>query len=46
MRTGDPNTPALPQWSKYTEGNCETMILDDKCEVKNNPDKNGREALG
>jgi len=45
MRTGDPNTSALPHWPKYTEDNCETMILNDQCEVKNNPDKNGRESL-
>lgn len=46
MRTGDPNIAALPQWPKYSEANCETMILNDQCEVKNNPDKNGRESLG
>lgn len=46
MRTGDPNTALLPKWPKYTESNCETMILNDLCEVKNNPDKNGRESLG
>ena len=45
MRTGNPNTPALPQWPLYTEANCETMILDDKCEVKISPDKNGLAAL-
>ena len=46
MRIGDPNTPTLPQWPKYTEANGETMILDDHCEIKNNPDKNGLIALG
>ena len=46
MRTGDPNTALLPQWHKYTEAGCETMILNDLCEVKNNPDQNGRNALG
>jgi para-nitrobenzyl esterase len=45
MRTGDPNTSALPQWPKYTEAIGETMILDDQCEVKNSPDKNGLAAL-
>ena len=46
MRTGDPNTPALPQWPKYTEAIGETMILNDQCEVKNSPDRNGLAALG
>lgn len=45
MRTGDPNTSSLPQWPKYTEANGETMIFNDQCEVKNNPDKMGRDAL-
>ena len=45
MRTGDPNTPALPQWPQYTEAVGETMILNDQCEVKNSPDKNGLAAL-
>ena len=46
MRCGDPNTALLPHWNKYTETSCETMILNDHCELKNNPDRNGRGSLG
>ena len=46
MRTGNPNTPALPHWPQYTEAIGETMILNDQCEIKNSPDKNGLAALG
>ncbi|MBN1949925.1 MAG: carboxylesterase family protein, partial [Bacteroidales bacterium] len=46
MRTGDPNCAYLPQWPKYTNANGETMILDDTCEVKNDPDREARKSLG
>ena len=46
MRTGDPNNPSLPKWPPYTEAIGETMILNDQCEVKNSPDKNGLASLG
>ena len=45
MRTGDPNGDALPLWPKYTTENGETMILDDTCEVKNDPDREARKSL-
>ncbi len=45
MRTGDPNCNALPQWPEFTIENGETMILNDVCEVKNDPDREGREML-
>ncbi len=38
-RNGDPNNKELPNWPKYTEANGATMIFDNKCEVKSNPDK-------
>jgi para-nitrobenzyl esterase len=44
-RTGDPNGNQLPQWPRYTTANGETMILNDTCEVKNDPDKAARETL-
>jgi para-nitrobenzyl esterase len=44
-KTGNPNVPALPAWPQYTEAGGETLILDDICEVKNNPDAIGRAAL-
>ncbi|MFL5808185.1 MAG: carboxylesterase/lipase family protein [Flavisolibacter sp.] len=38
-RTGDPNVKKLPNWPAYTQQNGAVMIFDNKCEVKNNPDK-------
>ena len=38
-RTGNPNAKMLPTWPAYTQQNGATMIFDNKCEVKNNPDK-------
>jgi para-nitrobenzyl esterase len=37
--TGNPNTKGLPEWPKYTPEAGATMIFDNTCEVKNNPDK-------
>jgi para-nitrobenzyl esterase len=45
MKTGDPNCTSLPQWPSFSTENGETMILNDVCEVKNDPDKVGREML-
>lgn len=45
MRTGDPNTSQLPAWPMFTSENGETMILNDTCEVKNNPDGDARKVL-
>ena len=45
MRTGDPNCDALPQWPGYSTANGETMLLDDTCEVKNDPDREARKSL-
>jgi len=45
MKTGDPNEGGLPQWPKYTTANGETMILDDVCEVKNDPDRVARKLI-
>jgi para-nitrobenzyl esterase len=45
MRTGNPNGGGLPNWPKYSADNGETMILDDKCDVKNDPDREARKAL-
>ena len=46
MRKGDPNGGTLPTWPKYTEANGEVMILDNTCEVKNDPDREARKAFG
>jgi para-nitrobenzyl esterase len=45
MRTGDPNAKGLTPWARYTPARGETMILDDVCEVKNDPDREARKAL-
>ncbi len=46
VRTGDPNCNALPSWPKYTAESGEVMLLNDQCEVKNDPDREARKALG
>jgi len=46
MKTGAPKGVGLPDWPKYTMANGETMILDDTCEVKNDPDMEARKSLG
>jgi len=45
MKTGDPKGVGLPDWQKYTTANGETMILDDVCEIKNDPDREARKSL-
>lgn len=45
MRTGNPNGGSMPQWPAYTSSNGETMILDDNCVVKNDPDREARKAF-
>ncbi len=45
MATGDPNTESRPQWPAYTLENGETMILNDVCMVKNDPDREARELI-
>jgi para-nitrobenzyl esterase len=45
MRTGDPNGGGLPPWPRYTSEHGETMVLDDVSEVRNDPDREAREAL-
>jgi para-nitrobenzyl esterase len=37
-RTGNPNTPELPEWPPYKPPERATMILDDECKVVNDPD--------
>lgn len=45
MRTGDPNCRSLPFWSQYSSENGETMIFNEVCEVKNDPDREARLLL-
>jgi para-nitrobenzyl esterase len=37
MKTGNPNGGGLPEWPAFTVENGETMVLNDTCEVKNDP---------
>lgn len=45
MKTGSPSGGGLPDWPEYTAETGETMILDDVCEVKNDPDREARKSL-
>jgi para-nitrobenzyl esterase len=52
MKNADPNGPALqsgwpklPEWPKFTPDKGELMILNDKCEVKNDPDREARNSI-
>ena len=44
-RTGNPNGGTLPEWPPFTVEKGETMILNDVCEVKNDPDREARTIL-
>jgi para-nitrobenzyl esterase len=37
-RHGDPNHPGLPNWAAFDQATAPTMILDDTCHVRQNPD--------
>jgi para-nitrobenzyl esterase len=37
-RKGDPNHPGLPKWPAFTAEKGATMLFDNRCEVKNDPD--------
>jgi para-nitrobenzyl esterase len=45
MKTGNPNAKGLLPWPKYTSVNGETMIFNDACGVKNDPDREASKAL-
>lgn len=45
MKTGNPNGGSLPNWPKYTKEKGETMVLKDKSEVLNDPDREARNLL-
>jgi para-nitrobenzyl esterase len=44
-REGDPNHSDIPRWPKFSASDCPTMIFDNVCEVRDNPDKAEREIL-
>src|SRR5688572_25557794 len=45
-RTGNPNHSGLPRWPAVSATALPTMIFDSRCEVRNDPDKEQRAALG
>lgn len=45
MRTGNPNCGALPEWPAFNETDKPTMILNDVCEVRNDPDGEALAAM-
>jgi para-nitrobenzyl esterase len=45
MKTGNPVASGLPDWPRYSQEKGETMILDDMCRVKNDPDREARKSL-
>src|ERR1700733_13653236 len=44
-RTGNPNHPGLPTWPKFSADKCATMIFDNTCAAKDNPDTTERKAI-
>jgi para-nitrobenzyl esterase len=44
-RKGDPNHPGLPKWPTFTAKEGALMIFDNKCEIRMNPDGEGRRAV-
>jgi para-nitrobenzyl esterase len=44
-RTGNPNHKDLPQWPAFSASSYPTMILNDACQVVNDPNKRERLAL-
>ena len=45
MKTGNPNGGGLPEWPAFSVEKGETMVLNDTCEVKNDPDREARKLL-
>ena len=45
MRAGNPNCESLPEWPEYTAENGEVMVLDDVCQVMNDPDRAARSVI-
>jgi para-nitrobenzyl esterase len=44
-RTGDPNHAGLPKWAPFSAATCPTMVFDNVCALKNDPDRSLREVL-
>jgi para-nitrobenzyl esterase len=44
-RHGNPNHSGLPMWSPYSAGHRATMVFDTRCEVRNDPEGEGRRLI-
>ena len=44
-RDGDPNHSGIPKWSPYTAAQRATMVFDTHCEVRNDPEGEGRRLM-
>jgi para-nitrobenzyl esterase len=44
-RKGDPNHHGVPTWPKFSAEKCPTMIFDNQCQAKDNPDTVERKAI-
>ena len=45
MRKGNPNSPGLNNWPKFSASLGETMVINDVSQVQNDPDREARKAL-
>ncbi len=45
-RTGNPSHKGLPNWPAFNTKQRATMILNNECEVVDDPNGEGRQALG
>ncbi|MCC2669035.1 MAG: carboxylesterase, partial [Armatimonadetes bacterium] len=45
-RKGDPNHSGLPRWAPYTTDRRATMVFDTRCEVRHDPEGEGRRLIG
>lgn len=45
MKTGVPSAARLPEWERYTPENGRTMILNDKCRMTTDPDREARRIV-
>jgi para-nitrobenzyl esterase len=44
-RSGDPNHKGIPSWPAYNAGKGPVMIFDNRCEVKDDPDRAERRMM-